>query len=150
MTTNKTIKLPKTINELQDAIQRAITSFQGSPAKNPNKLRTALAKSLNFNNYDELSALIKSNEDENKQLGLSYALLELKDDSYLNLFICEVGLYSNEDHSSLIHVFDIVVASEDKESASTCAEVFADNNIKKIHGEYFKTINDIEDYDSYL
>jgi hypothetical protein len=76
MTTNTTIVLPKTVNELQDAIQRAIASFQGSPAKNQDKLRTALAISLGYNNYDELSVLLKAKAEEDKVKPIDFDINE--------------------------------------------------------------------------
>lgn len=72
--TNSTIVLPKTVDELQEAIRKGIESFQSSPAKNQDKLRTALAKGLDFNNYDELSVLLKAEAEAeaNKIVAMDY------------------------------------------------------------------------------
>ncbi len=61
MTTElKTIVLPSTATELQTAIKKAIEYYQGSPVVNDNKLRESLAKALDFKNYNQLSASLKS------------------------------------------------------------------------------------------
>lgn len=64
MSNQKTIQLPTTTNELREAIKTAIEFYQGSPAKNENKLNEALAASLNLANYDTLSALLKEESKE--------------------------------------------------------------------------------------
>lgn len=64
MSNQKTIQLPTTTNELREAIKTAIEFYQGSPAKNENKLNEALAASLNLANYDTLSALLKEDVKE--------------------------------------------------------------------------------------
>lgn len=53
------LKLPENTTELRKAIKVAIEFYQGSPAVNENKLNEALAKSLNFDNYDQLSPLLE-------------------------------------------------------------------------------------------
>lgn len=59
MSTQKTITLPTTPDQLRSAIKKAIAHYQGSPVKNDNKLNEALAVALDFANYDQLSAAIK-------------------------------------------------------------------------------------------
>ena len=56
------LNLPQDANELRNAIKNAIEFYQGSPAKNDNKLNEALAVSLGFKNYDQLSPLLKEPE----------------------------------------------------------------------------------------
>lgn len=63
MTTElKTIVLPSNVTDLQSSIKKAIEHFQGSPVVNENKLRESLAASLDFKNYNQLSASIKAEE----------------------------------------------------------------------------------------
>lgn len=56
------INLPTSVNELQNAIKTAIEFYQGSPVKNQNKLNESTAKALGFNNYDQLSAALRENQ----------------------------------------------------------------------------------------
>lgn len=56
------LNLPQDANELRNAIKDAIEFYQGSPAKNNNKLNEALAASLGFENYDQLAPLLKEPE----------------------------------------------------------------------------------------
>lgn len=54
------MKLPQNATQLRDAIKAAIEFYQGSPVRNENRLNEALAKSLNFENYDQLAVHIKA------------------------------------------------------------------------------------------
>jgi hypothetical protein len=61
---NNPITLPTTPDSLKEAIRTAIEFYQGSPAKNENKLNEALARALHYANYDQLSPnLSKIKED---------------------------------------------------------------------------------------
>lgn len=62
MTNPTTLQLPKTANELKDAIRKGIERYIGSPAKKDNKLNESLAASLGFSDYDSLSPLLKEDE----------------------------------------------------------------------------------------
>lgn len=62
MTKRTTITLPSTVDALRDALRIAILTYSQTPVKNENKLNESLAKSLGFDNYDQLSALVKEVE----------------------------------------------------------------------------------------
>lgn len=108
MTTNKAIELPKTVDELQEAIRKGIESFQGSPAKNPNKLRTALAKGLNFNNYDELSVILKAqaDEEENKVIAMDFDISEFGHNKIVTINDTEIYDSIFQEQKSLYYFFD--------------------------------------------
>jgi hypothetical protein len=75
---NTSIKLPQTIAELHSFMKTAIETFQCSSVSNKNKLNETLAKSLDFNNYDQLSALIK-NEKKSKTPSYKNETFEILD-----------------------------------------------------------------------
>ena len=58
--TTAALALPGDITSLRTAIKTAIEHYQGSPVKNDNKLNESLAAALNFANYDQLAAALRS------------------------------------------------------------------------------------------
>lgn len=75
--TNNLIAIPQTIEAYKDSLKKAIEFYSASPVKNNNKLNESLAKSLDFKNYDTLSALLKKNSLK--------APLKISSNSYLNI-----------------------------------------------------------------
>ena len=75
--TNNLIAMPQTIEAYKDSLKKAIEFYSASPVKNNNKLNESLAKSLDFKNYDTLSALLKNNSLK--------APLKISSNSYLNI-----------------------------------------------------------------
>lgn len=62
MTNPTTLQLPKTTDELKEAIRKGIERYICSPVKKENKLNESLAASLGFSDYDSLSPLLKEDE----------------------------------------------------------------------------------------
>lgn len=59
---SKELILPTSYHELEEFAKTVIALYQGNPVKNQNKLNEVMAKGLNLNNWDTLSAILNQPE----------------------------------------------------------------------------------------
>ncbi len=59
---SKELVLPTSYHELEEFAKTVIALYQGNPVKNQNKLNEVMAKGLNLNNWDTLSAILNQPE----------------------------------------------------------------------------------------
>lgn len=79
-TSTNAVNFPADIDALRAAVRIAIEFYQGSPATNKNKLNEAIAAGLKFDNYDQLSAALKSTAVEAKHVPVTFLYLDDEDD----------------------------------------------------------------------
>ena len=59
---SKELVIPTSYHELEEFAKTVIALYQGNPVKNQNKLNEVMAKGLNLNNWDTLSAILNQPE----------------------------------------------------------------------------------------
>jgi hypothetical protein len=74
-TSTNAVNFPADIDALRAAVRIAIEFYQGSPATNKNKLNEAVAAGLKFDNYDQLSAALKSAAVEAEHVPVTFVYL---------------------------------------------------------------------------
>lgn len=158
----KTINLPKSIEELKSIIKSSIESYSQSPVKNNNKLNEVLSKSLGFDNYDQLSSTIK---EMNKTRPLVVCIVELPIGSCVCIgeeFICDEVFDENmvdyilvEREVEISNISDSLAGTYGEEREMLLADisilqllddVYIFSNIST--NEYIAASNDIDGFNS--
>lgn len=89
---------------------------------------------------------------ETNPLNKNEAISEAKRDEDFNLFLVEVGVFTQDDTNTPFETYYTLVATEEKSDADSIAIEACERNIGLCDGEFFSQINDIEpvqisDYD---
>lgn len=90
------------------------------------------------------NAFRNSLRDNFQGLGLSKALDDLDKDTDLNLFECEIGIFSKEDTNTPHDTHYVIVAAESEKEAKDIAVDYAHHNLDLSSNDCVELINNIE------